>query len=688
MNERFDATAHLLVSPRAEFRHDPPTVPVVHPLEPTSDRVQLALTRATQALLAAQARDGHWRYDLEADVTIPSEYLFLHYFLDTVDGERERRIAKYLRRRQHENGSWSLYEDGPGDLSATAKAYFALKLAGDSPNEPHMLQARHWVRANGGAEHVNVFTRITLAMFGQMPWRTVPAMPVEMTFLPKWWFFNLSKVSYWSRCVIVPLLIIFAKKPVVPLRPDQGIAELFVAPPATLHHLDKFKPGKPLANGFLLVDRVLKALDSVMPKFFRERALRRAERWMREHTQGTGGIGAIYPAMANAAVALKLLGAQDDDADLVRTLQAIEDLVLDQEDETYCQPCVSPIWDTCLSLSALTESGAHANHPAVRQAVEWLFDQQIFVPGDWCDQAKGLTPGGWAFQYENDKYPDVDDTGMVLMALIRAGAQDNEHKRKRINQAVNWLLGLQNKDGSWGAFDIGNNYEYLNNIPFADHGALVDPGTADLTARCVELLAMLGHDRSFPPVARALDFLEREQEECGAWYGRWGVNYVYGTWSVLSALGVLGEDSAKPFVRKAVEWMKSVQNDDGGWGESCNSYDDPMLKGHGESTASQTAWALIGLLAVGEVDSPSVQRGIEFLTETQNAAGEWDERLYTGTGFPRVFYLRYHGYAKYFPVWALATYHRLRRGLPTRQHEIVARGPINIGPLPVLHGNH
>ncbi|MGH8597856.1 MAG: squalene--hopene cyclase, partial [Gammaproteobacteria bacterium] len=399
-----------------------------------------------------------------------------------------------------------------------------------------------------------------------------------------------------------------------------------------------------------------------------------------------GGIGAMYPAMANAAMALKVLGAQRDDTDLIRTLQAIEDLVLDSADETYCQPCVSPIWDTCLSLSALTESGAQASHPAVQQAVDWLFDQQIFVPGDWCDQARGLTPGGWAFQYENDKYPDVDDTGMVLMALLRAGAHGNEHKVKRLNQAVNWLLGLQNDDGSWGAFDIGNNYEYLNNIPFADHGALVDPGTSDLTARCVELLAMLGYDRSFAPIARALQFLRAEQEESGAWYGRWGVNYVYGTWSVLSALGILGEDSASAYVRKAVEWLRSVQNPDGGWGESCNSYDDPMLKGRGLSTASQTAWALLGLMAVGEVESPPVRRGIDYLVHTQNERGEWDEDLYTGTGFPRVFFLRYHGYSKYFPLWALATYSRCRRGLPTRQHELVAHGPISLGPIPVLNG--
>ena len=405
---------------------------------------------------------------------------------------------------------------------------------------------------------------------------------------------------------------------------------------------------------------------------------------MRERSQGKGGLGAIYPAMANAAVAMRCLGASETDPDFVRTMQAVEDLVLDKEDETYCQPCVSPIWDTCLSLTAMTEAGAQPDHPAVRQAVDWLLDQQIFVKGDWSDQAPDLEPGGWAFQFENDRYPDVDDTGMVLMSLIRAGVHDKEAKIKRLNQAVNWVLGMQNSDGSWGAFDIGNDHEYLNNIPFADHGALVDPGTADLTARCVELLAMLGYDQNFPPLQRALEFLESDQEEFGAWYGRWGVNYLYGTWSVLSAVGILGEDVAKPYIRKAVEWLKEIQGPDGGWGESCNSYDDPILRGKGESTASQTAWALLGLMAVGEVDCIQVERGIDYLVRTQNDAGEWDEEVYTGTGFPRVFYLRYHGYSRYFPLWALASYARLRRGLPTRQFEIMNQGPIDLGPIPVL----
>jgi squalene-hopene/tetraprenyl-beta-curcumene cyclase len=656
----------------------------VQPLARAADAVQSCLNRAAQALLKRQALDGHWRFDLEADATIPSEYILLQHYLGRSNKEREEKIVRYLRRMQNRNGSWSLYHGGPGDISATVKAYFALKLMGQSPDAPFMVRARHWVLANGGAEKVNVFTRITLAIFGQLPWRTVPAMPVEIMFLPRWWFFNLSRVSYWSRCVIVPLLILFAKRPVVHVDLHLGVAELFHCQPMKLRNLDSFSIKSPLKSCFILLDRLLKVVEPMIPHAIRGRAIKRAENWMRDHTKGKGGLGAISPAMANAAMALRELGAPEDDPDFTRTVQAIEDLVLDGEEETYVQPCVSPIWDTCLSLSALTEAGAQSDHPAVQQAVEWLFDHQIFVTGDWTDRAPGLEPGGWAFQYENDKYPDVDDTGMVLMALLRAGAHDKQHKRKRINQAVNWLLGMQNPDGSWGAFDIGNNSEYLNKIPFADHGALVDPGTADLTARCIELLAMLGYDQSFPPVQRALEFLREDQEEDGSWYGRWGVNYIYGTWSVLAALGAIGEDVAKPYVRKAVQWLQDHQNEDGGWGESCNTYDDPGLTGRGISTASQTAWALLGLLAVGAAGTPHVQRGVDYLVRTQNAAGEWDEEEYTGTGFAKVFYLRYHGYARYFPVWALATYARARQGIPTRQAEVMTEGPIDLGPIPVL----
>ncbi|MGE0486919.1 MAG: squalene--hopene cyclase [Gammaproteobacteria bacterium] len=684
IEEQYQASSRILSAQAEALGAEILREQAMHALERPSDPLQAGLSRAAQALLGRQADDGHWRFDLEADATIPSEYILLQHFLKRRNKEREEKISRYLRRRQNRNGSWSLYHGGPGEMSATVKAYFALKLMGHSVDAPYMVRARHWVHSNGGAESVNVFTRITLALFGQLPWRTVPAMPVEIMLLPKWWFFNLSKVSYWSRCVIVPLLILFAKRPVVHVDEHLGVSELFLSPPLKLRNLDHFRSGQPLKNCFVLLDRMLKFTEPMIPRFIRDRALKRAENWMRDHTKGKGGIGAIYPAMANAAMALTLLGAKEDDPDLVRTIQAIEDLVLDGESESYCQPCVSPIWDTCLSLTALTEAGAPVDHPAVKQAVEWLFDHQIFVKGDWSEKAPGLEPGGWAFQYENDKYPDVDDTGMVLMSLLRAGAHDKAHKLKRINQAVNWVLGMQNPDGSWGAFDIGNNHEYLNKIPFADHGALIDPGTADLTARCIELFAMLGYDASFPPIKRAIEFLQSDQEEDGSWYGRWGVNYLYGTWSVLGALGVIGEDMAKPYVRKAVQWLQDTQNEDGGWGESCNTYDDAKLTGHGVSTASQTAWALLALMSVGETVSPHVERGVEYLLRTQRADGEWDDEEYTGTGFPRVFYLRYHGYSRYFPVWALATYARARRGLPTRQAEVINAGPIDLGPIPNL----
>lgn len=647
-------------------------------------RIARAVDRAREALMGRQHDDGHWIFELEADATIPAEYLFLRHFLGTTDDQRTADIARFLRGIQKADGAWPLYHEGAGDISATVKAYFALKFAGDAPDAPHMVKARAWVHAHGGAESVNVFTRIMLATFGQLPWRVVPAMPVEIVLLPHWWFFSLKKVSYWSRCVIVPLLIIFAHRPVVPVPKTAGVRELFHSDPEALTELDAFEAGRPVKNAFLLLDRLIKHVEPWMPGQVRRMALRRAERWTREHMQGPGGIGGIFPAMANAVMALRLLGAAPDDADFVRNVHAIEDLVVERGEETYCQPCVGPVWDTCLSLNALTEAGVPPSDPRVRAAVQWLFDRQIFVRGDWSENAPKLEPGGWAFQYENDKYPDVDDTGMVLMSLLRANAHEHEAPRKRMNQAVNWVLGMQNRDGSWGAFDIDNDYTYLNNIPFADHGALVDPGTADLTGRCIELFAMLGYDRNFKPARRGIEFLKRDQHPCGGWYGRWGVNYLYGTWSVLTALGAIGESRDAPYLRRAIEWLYSVQNEDGGWGESCDSYEDGQPFGVGDSTASQTSWALLALMAVGEVYSPNVQRGIEYLLASQNADGEWDETLYTGTGFPRVFYLRYHAYSKIFPLTALSTYRRICEQGESLQQNIIAQGAIDLGPIPEL----
>ena len=649
---------------------------------PAQDPLSRTISQSGTALLERQYAHGYWRFDLEADVTIPAEYLFLQYFLGTVDHEREARLADYIQSRQLPDGSWPLYEAGPGNISATVKAYMALKLAGRNPAGEPMTRARNWILERGGAENANVFTRITLAVFGQIPWRTVPAMPAEMIWLPKWFFFNLNKVSYWSRCVIYPLLILFAKKPVIELKPEHQVRELFIQAPETLRHIDKFD-GRLVRSFFLLIDRGLKLLDKFVPAKIRRISIRKIELWTRDHMRGEGGVGGIYPAMANAVMALRTLGYAANDGDMVRGLQAIEDLVLENPEETYVQPCVSPVWDTCLTINALTENGMTVDHPVISSAIDWLFDKQVFVRGDWSAKVPDLDSGGWAFQFENDFYPDVDDTSMVLMAMLRAGVHSDQDKARRMAMGVNWVLGMQNVDGGWGAFDIDNHYEYLNDIPFADHGALVDPSTADLTGRCIELLAMLGYDRSFAPIARALEYLREQQEPSGAWYGRWGVNYIYGTWAVLVGLGALGEDPSQPYIRKATRWLKEIQNSDGGWGEDCNSYDDPDLQGKGVSTASQTAWAILGLMAAGELDSENVERGIQYLVRNYEGNGGWQEAPYTGTGFPRVFYLRYHGYSHYFPLWALGVYRKMKAGIGTRQDEVCASAPIYLGPLPV-----
>ncbi|NKB38508.1 MAG: squalene--hopene cyclase [Gammaproteobacteria bacterium] len=676
LSESVSSPAELLtaVLPEQQPFHSP---------MPQTDKLSEAISLAATELLQRQDETGWWRFDLEADATIPSEYMLLQHFLGTVDTERESRMVDYLHSRQMKDGSWPLYHAGPGNISATVKAYFALKVAGVDPTSNAMIKARQWVLTHGGAENANVFTRFTLAMFGQAPWRIVPCMPIEIIFLPQWFIFSLNKVSYWSRCVIIPLLILYAKRPVFELKPEQNIRELFIAPPESLKNLDHFVPGKPLKNAFIVIDWVLKKVEPLSPEWLRQKAIDKAEAWTREHMSGEGGIGGIYPAMANAVTALTLLGHDSNDADMARGLKAIDDLVID-EDETYVQPCVSPVWDTCLSISALSEAELKIDHRSFRSAVDWLFDKQVFVRGDWKSKAGDLDCGGWAFQFENDFYPDVDDTCSVVMAMLRIGVHNNPAKLRRIAQAVNWVIGMQNSDGGWGAFDIDNHYEYLNNIPFADHGALVDPSTADLTGRCIEMLAMLGYDRSFTPIARGLQFLQKDQHESGAWFGRWGVNFIYGSWSVLIGLGILGEDSSQPYIKKAINWLCSVQNSDGGWGEDCNSYDDPELKGRGASTASQTAWALLGLMAVGEVNSESVQRGIHYLMRNQESEGAWQESLYSGTGFPRVFYLRYHGYSHYFPLWALSVYRNVKQGLPTKQELVRDSGPIDLGPLPVL----
>ena len=626
---------------------------------------------AVQALLARQHADGHFLFELESDATVPAEYVLLrHYLGEPVDAALEAGIAAYLRRIQGSHGGWPLFADGAFDMSATVKAYFALKMIGESPQAEHMRRAREAVRERGGAERSNVFTRCLLALYGIVPWRAVPVMPVEIMLLPKWFPFHLDKISYWSRTVIVPLLVLLAKKPRARNAKGVNIAELFLDPPQQLGPTPKAPQQKASWFWFFRgVDDVLRAVEPWFPQKLRRRAIDRAVAWVEERLNGEDGLGAIYPAMANSVMMFDALGIGADDPRRAIARRSVEKLLAVHDDEIYCQPCVSPIWDTGLACHALIEVGGAAVEQAKR-GLDWLGPKQgLDMRGDWIAQRPDVRPGGWAFQYANAHYPDVDDTAVVAMALDRMQNAGQGGYASAIARAREWIVGMQSVNGGWGAFDADNEYYYLNNIPFADHGALLDPPTEDVSARCLSMLAQLkNNDR--PPeggeeqaAERAIAYLRRTQRPDGSWYGRWGMNYIYGTWSVLSALNAAGFAPQAPEMRKAVEWLAAIQNPDGGWGEDGSSY---RLDYHGyeaaPSVASQTAWAVLGLMAAGALDHPAVARGIKYLADTQGADGFWNEPRHTAIGFPRVFYLRYDGYAKYFPLWALARYRNLTHG--------------------------
>jgi len=622
--------------------------------------IDRAVDRAAAALTAAQRPDGHWVFELEADCTIPAEYVLLrHYLGEPVDEVLEAKIGRYLRRIQSPaHDGWGLFHAGGFDVSASVKAYYALKMIGDHPQAPHMVRARTAILAAGGAAAVNVFTRIQLALFDAGPWSTVPTMPPELILLPRWFPIHLSKMSYWARTVVVPLLVLCALKPVARNAKGIKVDELYTG--ETVRAGTKAADPKWLwTKGFNALDRLLKAGDGLWPAKLRQRAIRTCEAWVVERLNGEDGLGAIYPAMANSVMMFDLLGYAEDHPARAIARQSVENLLVIKEDEAYCQPCVSPVWDTALAAHAMLEAGGEANIASADAALDWLKPRQVLdVAGDWAEERPGVRPGGWAFQYNNAHYPDLDDTAVVVMAMDRAGAAD----RIPIDRGVEWTVGLQSKNGGWGAFDADNAYDYLNNLPFADHGALLDPPTADVSARCVSMLAQLGETSTSPRMAAAIDYLRREQEPEGSWFGRWGVNYIYGTWSVLCALNAAGFDQSDPMVARAAAWLRAIQNPDGGWGEDCDSYDLDRT-GHvpAPSTASQTAWALLGLMAAGEVESQAVGRGIDWLAANQDSDGLWGQEYYTGGGFPRVFYLRYHGYPKYFPLWAMARYRNLRR---------------------------
>jgi squalene-hopene/tetraprenyl-beta-curcumene cyclase len=635
------------------------------------DDVERRIGTATKALLGLQRDDGHWCFELEADATIPAEYILLRHFRgEPADAELERKIAVYLRRIQGEHGGWPLFHAGAFDMSASVKAYFALKMIGEDPGAPHMCRARDAILERGGAAKSNVFTRALLALYGEVPWRAVPTMPVEIMLLPRWFPFHLSKISYWARTVLVPLLVLMALKPQAANPRRIGIRELFAVSPEEVRHWPKGPHQKaPWAQIFGGIDVVLKRTERFFPLGSRKRAIERAVAFVDERLNGRDGLGAIYPAMANTVLMYDAIGVAPDDPRLVTARAALDDLLVIGEEEAYCQPCLSPVWDTALAAHALLEVGSPEAERRAVDALDWLKPRQVLdVKGDWAVQKPDVRPGGWAFQYNNAHYPDLDDTAVVVMAMDRAQAKLSPAAAAEydmpIARGAEWVTGLQSNNGGWGAFDADNTYGYLNHIPFADHGALLDPPTADLTARCVSMLAQLGETpETSKELARGVEHLIADQEEDGSWFGRWGMNYIYGTWSALCALNAAGVDPKSDTMRKAVDWLLRIQNPDGGWGEAGDSYKlDYAGYEPSPSTASQTAWALLGLMAAGETDNPAVARGISYLARTQGPDGLWPEEYFTATGFPRVFYLRYHGYPKFFPLWALARYRNLKQG--------------------------
>ncbi len=591
--------------------------------------LEASIASATRALLGCRKPDGHWVFELEADSTIPAEYVLLrHYLGEPVDAALEAKIANYLRRVQGAHGGWPLVHDGGFDMSASVKVYFALKMIGDSPDAPHMVRAREAIRSHGGAIHSNVFTRFMLAMFGVLKWRSVPVLPVEIMLLPMWSPFHINKISYWARTTIVPLMVLAALKPRAKNASDVGINELFLQEPYSIGMTAK-APHQSW-GWFLLfrgLDAILRVIEPLFPKKLRARAIDGAVAFIEERLNGEDGLGAIYPPMANAVMMYEVLGKPADYPPRAMTRWALDRLLVIGEHEAYCQPCVSPVWDTSLTCHALIEAGGEEAFPAAKQGLDWVLPKQVLdLRGDWAVKRPKVRPGGWAFQYNNAYYPDLDDTAVVVMAMDRTRRATQSHEYDAaIARGREWIEGMQSRDGGWAAFDVNNLEYYLNNIPFSDHGALLDPPTED------------------------------------SWYGRWGMNYIYGTWSALCALNAAGLDHQDPAIRKAADWLVSIQNEDGGWGEDATSYrlDYRGFEG-APTTASQTAWALLGLMAAGEVGHPAVARGVEYLIATQTEKGLWDEQRFTATGFPRVFYLRYHGYPKFFPLWALARYRNLR----------------------------
>ncbi len=612
-----------------------------------------AIQSAQKYLLEVQHRDGHWSGELEGDTILESEYILTMYFIGRADSDRVRKAANYIRQKALPEGGWAIYEGGPPEVSASVKAYFVLKLAGDSVNAPHMKRAREVIRNLGGLDATNSFTRIYLAIFGQYPWERCPAVPPEIILLPRSVPINLYEMSSWTRGIVVPLSVMWAIKPHLPVPESASIKELMLENPPRVYKRRGF-----WKSFFSTTDATLKLVERRGWSPSREKALKACEQWMIEHFEKSDGIGAIFPPIINSIIALRCLGYDNDHPLTASQIRELEKLEIQEGDTLRVVPCFSPVWDTALALNAMIESGLPADHPEVLKAASWILDREVKEEGDWKEKNPEGQPGGWYFEYANEFYPDVDDTFQVLTSLSKVrfpDQRDELRRREAIERALRWALTMQNKDGGWASFDKDCDEQFLTQIPFADHNAMIDPSTSDITGRGLETLSALGFNRDHSVVQKALAFIAKEQERDGTWFGRWGCNYIYGTWLALHGLKQIGEDMWEAQYQAAGCWLRSIQNADGGWGESPRSYDDAAYKGQGISTPSQSAWALMGLMATGD-DSDGLHRGIEYLLDKQRGDGSWVDDSWTGTGFPTVFYLRYHLYAVYFPLLALGMY--------------------------------
>lgn len=636
------------------------------PADSARHRLETAIRRAQQNLLRLQHAEGYWCGELFVDSTLCSDTVLFMHWADEVDAVLQEKCVAHIRRRQLPDGGWNIYEGGQSEVSASVKAYFALKLAGHAPTQPWMQEARACILRLGGIPRMNTYAKLYLALLGQFPWRYLPTVPVEIVFFPRWCFFNVYELSSWSRAMLMPLAILNHYKPTRQLPAEMQLHELYpIGSEEDDLGLRWQWPRLSWPNFFLVCDHLLKALHNLPWKPWRHAALSRAEAWMVERMgEGSDGLGAIFPAMLNGLIALKTLRYSREHPLYVKAWRDFEGLFVDDPHDFRIQPCLSPVWDTAINLMALIESGIDPKSAEIQRAVQWLSAREVRTAGDWCVKNPGVEPSGWAFEFGNRFYPDTDDTMMVLAALARAGLRDVP----LFSRALQWLLSFQCRDGGWAAFDKDVTQRWLEDVPFADHNAILDPTCSDLTGRVLELLGFIDYPRESREVQRALAFLHRTQDTDGSWYGRWGVNYIYGTWQVLRGLRSIGEDMRQPWIVRARDWLESCQNEDGGWGETCASYDDPHLKGKGPSTPSQTAWALMGLIAAcdpthsAELERRCIRRGIEFLLERQSADGSWPEPETTGTGFPRVFYLRYDMYRNNWPLLALATWRAESQG--------------------------